>query len=281
MAEKDIANEEKLGHSIRNLFIIAALAAIAYGLVMYFLITFYVHTFYFLNSLTPFITVLATLILVGVTRIYVTETKRISDVNSKNLQNQVILEIQKTYRSPELGYAVRSLWNFYDNVNNEIKAKEKYDQRIEEYGNDEDNKKKYEQIIFEKIKKEMLKRYMSRIREDTKRIEDFKGKPLEMEAAIQTTLDTQRRLASYFNQHLYDIIQTMKKIDPNFINYVRTSFWDECNEQTTRYVLIPLEEKIFETIKDNKRVGIPPLKSQVSSASEKLKKLLNEVKGST
>jgi hypothetical protein len=219
----------------------------------------------------PLFTFSATLFLVSITAYYSYTTNKIANSNTKNVRitqqssrymgetimHQVILEIQKNYRTQEMGLAVRSLWDFYDEFDNKVKKDEKYNQRIKKFKN-EDNKEKYNKKIFEKIKKEMLDEYKSKLDKDKNYI-----------------LDVHRRLVSYFYQHLYDISQ----IDSDFIKYIRQSFWEESNQQTIEFILIPMESKIVEMINDKKRIKIPPLKEKCS-AVVKLENLCNLIRSS-
>ena len=233
----------------------------------------------FLIDVNPFLTVIASLLLISVTWIYVketkdiaesnkknveatqvmaTETKRMADETSKNVRHQVILEIQKSYRSPEMGRAVRYLWNFRDEIEDSIKKRERYTQEIDKLKNNEPKKQEYIIKIFNKIEEEMLNEYEQRIEGNYfgyDKIDDF------------------RRMASYFYQHLYDIVD----VDNSLIEYVQTRFLNKNNVDTMIFILKPMEKRLVEMINRKDRIGITPDEKEIT-AENKLDELCKMAK---
>ncbi len=234
--------------------------------------------FQFLIDINPFFTVIASLVLVGVTIRYVIETKNIAqsnrdyvretkdiaesnrqnvnttkeivEYNKKNLQHQVILVIQENYRQEDMVVAIRGLWDFRDEIEKTVKERENYDKRINRY-KVQKNKCIFELKIFNEVQDEMLKEYESRMVE-----------------YLDRELDNKRRLISYFFQHLYDMIYN----DPDLEVYLKKFFLEPSMKQTIKYILIPMEKKLIEMINNKKRVGIKPLKKD-SDAIKKLQSI--------
>lgn len=175
------------------------------------------------------------------------------------MMHQVILQIQGKYSSPEMGDAVRSLWDFYDECEKKVKMK----LRI---GTVEDK------IIMKKIEKKMLDAYQAEYNQDGVKFEKLMGRPLTINE-IKFPIDTQRRKVSYFFQYLLDTY----KVNTDFKKYIKQFFWTDSNEQTIKFILIPLEKKLFEMINQKKRVGFPLLDETQSTAVIKLTELCKEL----
>jgi len=123
--------------------------------------------------------------------------------------HQVLEDIRKDYRTPEMYHAVRTLWEFYKDCQK----------------NNEDFVDKYCRILGEDNKR------LSRLDENLK---------LEAE---QNTLNYQRRLVSQFYQHVAALYST--KVLPSNIVF-RT--WVEEDLRIIPNIIIPIETRLLQVV---------------------------------
>jgi sulfur relay (sulfurtransferase) DsrC/TusE family protein len=242
---KDISENNKITRSIIVILVVAAIYT-----VILLLFKMYNTTYFEISiSLTPFFAFLATLILVVVTWWYAKITESIASSSKKNLEtmegtmmHQVILQIQGTFSSSEMGEAVHSLWDFYDECERKVKN---------------ENKKKIieDENFRKKIEKKMLDTFQAGYNQDEVKFKKLIGRSLTTNTGVKFNIDSQRRKVSYFFQYLYDTY----KVNPKFKEYIKQFFWRESDEQTVKFILIPLEKKLVNMINEKKRIGIPLL----------------------
>lgn len=172
-------------------------------------------------------------------------TKEISDRTEKRTKHQALIKLQEDFRSPEMYFALKSLWNFYNKTAT-------------------DNKIPFEKVkeIIEKMKEKYKEEEIPKIKNI---IENNNQKPNEKKLEIEFLLDYQRRIISHFYQSLNPIIKngilSGKELYPNFGH--------DLHRETVKKIIIPLEETIFEDMKKTK----PHLKDKQSPSLE----LLNDL----
>lgn len=149
-------------------------------------------------------------------------------ITRRNLIYQVLVRLQMEYRSPEMQYAVMTLWDFYNECKKEAQ-KEK---------------------IFKEVEKKLQWEYKEKYREEKERLKKQKEKPIE---ALKTTLDHQRRLVSQFYNHLATLY--VNKILPPHIIFAT---WSEKDLSIIPKIIIPMENKLLEILHKDPREPQPP-----------------------
>lgn len=142
-------------------------------------------------------------------------------VTRKNLEYQVLVKLQMEYRSPEMLYAIFTLWNFYRDDCNEDE-----ETLMREYGEKYDEEKG--------ILKKVVETYYTEIRNHREPME----KPTDF---VKTTLDHQRRLVQMFYEHLATL--TTNNIIPKKIVY---EIWHEETLEIIPLIIIPMAKKLAE-----------------------------------
>ena len=147
-------------------------------------------------------------------------------VTRKNLNYQILVKLQMEYRSPEMLYAISTLWDFYrDDCNeDEETLMKKYGEKYDE-----------EKVILKKV---VLKKV-----EETyyKEIQNH-GEPREKTTDfVKTTLHNQRRLVQMFYEHLATL--TTNNIIPKKIVY---EIWPEETLEIIPLIIIPMAKKLAE-----------------------------------
>ena len=182
----------------------------------------------------------ADLFLVIVTFLLVLVTYFSWDTNKRNMWHQVLLNVQKEYRTVEMDYAIHTLWNFYRKECNE---------------NEKTLKDKYEKIYNYELE---------HLEELGKKAKKQKN-PTEIIEYKKVTFDTQRRLVSHFYYHLEDIYK--KGILPKDIVF---DFWSHDTLMIIPYILIHLNDKLKEIIKGKEIKEYVPHKFDKTDRAMKL-----------
>ena len=141
-------------------------------------------------------------------------------VTRRNLVYQVLVNLQMEYRSPEMLYAVSTLWRFYR----------------EECRED---------------KKALVINYKGYYCSEQSWVDGFdKLKRIE---ALKTTLDYQRKLVSHFYHHLATLYAN-KILSPHII----FATWSEKELNIIPKIIIPMENKLAEILHEYSKEPLPP-----------------------
>jgi len=142
-------------------------------------------------------------------------------ITKRNLVYQVLVKLQMEYRSPEMLYAISTLWDFYreDCNEDEEKLMEKYGK---EYDEEKENLKKVRAVYLEKIEN----------------CEEYEENPTEF---VKTTLHHQRRLVQMFYEHLAALYAN-KILPPNIVFEI----WTEEMLSIIPKIILPMAKKLAE-----------------------------------
>ena len=176
-------------------------------------------------SMAEYLTLVISTVLVVTTYLYYLNSR-------KTMLHQAFLDIQKDYRSPEMGYALHTLFNFYrDECNEDTKTL----------------KKKYKKIFLE---------------------EEKKMKEIELKDRIEfskNAFDYQRRLVTHFYAHLADLYRVKILSKEDIFDY-----WDWYKLRIIPNIIIPLDEGLNEILKSRERKVYKPEKIEEINAMTKL-----------
>lgn len=142
-------------------------------------------------------------------------------VTRKNLNYQILVKLQMEYRSPEMLYAISTLWNFYKDDCNEDE-----ETLMKKYGEKYDEEKG--------ILKKVVDTYRTEIQNHIEPME----KPTDF---VKTTLHHQRRLVQMFYEHLATL--TTNNIIPKKFVY---EIWPEETLEIIPLIIIPMAKKLAE-----------------------------------
>ena len=132
-------------------------------------------------------------------------------ITKRNLVYQVLVKLQMEYRSPEMLYAIRTLWDFYKDDCNED-----------------------EETIMEK--------YGEKLDEEKRTLQTMHGKPGEKTMEfVRTTLHHQRRLVQMFYEHLAALYAN-KILPPNIV----FDIWTEEMLSIIPKIIMPMAKKLAE-----------------------------------
>jgi hypothetical protein len=177
-------------------------------------------------------------------------------VSQQTMFHKALIDVQGDYGSPELGSAIRSLWDLYDKSLKEIGYVKKRSLTKTEM-------KRLRVFIQDKYEK-----IYKRMENEIDRMENW-GKKLEV---YKNSFDNQRRIISHYYSHLYDLIN-VGIIERKMIY----SGWSKYQLDTVEFILIPLEEKLKDII-ENKRPKIMGRKEVKEENLNKLEKLVEDFK---
>lgn len=154
------------------------------------------------------------------------------DTTRKTMWHRVLLEIKRDYRSPEMAYAMHTLWNFYRDECNE-------DEKI------------------------LRKKYLRIFKKELKKISSIKD-PIEKIGFKKITLDSQRRLVSEYFYHLSDLIRN--GIIPEKILFGSIH---PADMEIIPYIIDPMNDALVNYITKERLQGISKVyKDKISRLSE-------------
>lgn len=162
-----------------------------------------------------YLTLVVSTVLVATTYLYYLNSK-------KTMLHQAFLDVQKDYRSPEMGYALHTLWNFYRDECNEDK-------------------------------KTLKKKFKTKFLKEGKEIKKLKIKD-RIEFA-KNTIDFQRRLVFHFYAHLADLYRVKILSEENIFDY-----WNWHNLRVIPNIIIPLNDSLNEILKSREKKIYTPEK---------------------
>ncbi|MEA2074356.1 MAG: hypothetical protein U9O85_01265 [Euryarchaeota archaeon] len=137
-------------------------------------------------------------------------------ITKRNLVYQVLVKLQIEYRSPEMLYAIRTLWDFYRDDCNE----------------DEET---------------LMEKYGEKYDEEKRTLQKMRGKPEEKNMEfVKTTLHHQRRLVQMFYEHLATL--TTNDIIPKKIVF---EIWTEEMLSIVPKIILPMAKKLAEKTDTN------------------------------
>ena len=143
------------------------------------------------NLISKYPTISTSIALVFVTFLLVIITTIYAIYTRKTMIHQVLIEIQKNFRTPEMRFAIKSLWDFHDKIEEELKNKLPENEKLKK----------------EDLKSEILNRFdIERYYQDENIHKILDKEPIKGESLIKTSFDVQRRRVSYFYSHLYCLI---------------------------------------------------------------------------
>jgi len=157
-----------------------------------------------------------------------------------SLHRQILADIHKDYRSPEMGLAVARLWDL--RRKHEVQCEKKC-------------KRLGEEARADKVREGLIEEYKTRREKEKKEFETMLTKcPQQASDFHKTTLHCQRRLVSHFYQHLATLY--VNRMLPR--KYIYDN-WHEADLRIIPDVIIPIENWLR---KELHKPAEPELKQQ-------------------